>query len=160
MGLLAVYAGVPAGVADRLADVDPDDAVEYVESVLETGAPSVDIDKAWDGLHYLLTGQTATDPIEDDARSEAVVGVYAFESDDFVGVTPHAELSRIIGTLDTVDVDALLHAVDFAAFTAAEVYPDTWADEPADWLREAFADVLNIHRLCLADGLDLLVSIY
>ncbi|MCF8588425.1 DUF1877 family protein [Gordonia liuliyuniae] len=160
MGLLAVYAGVPTGVADRLADVDPDDAVEYVESVLESGAPSVDIDKAWDGLHYLLTGRTATDPIEDDALSEAVVGVYAFESDDLVGVTPHDELSRIIDALEAVDLDALLHAVDFPAFTAAEVYPETWADEPADWLRAAFADVLNIHRLCQADRLDLLVSIY
>ena len=49
--MLAVYAGVPSGLADRLGDVDPDDAVEYVERVLEGGAPSVDIDTAGDGLH-------------------------------------------------------------------------------------------------------------
>lgn len=160
MGMLAVYAGVASGVADRLADVDPDDAVDYVEGVLASGAPSVDIDKAWDGLHFLLTGKSASDPIEDDALSEAVVGVYQFDSDDFVGVTPTAELGRIIAALDAVDIDALLRGADFAAFTAADIYPETWADESAQWLRDAFTDVVNIHRLCAADGLDLLMSIY
>ncbi|MCF8607685.1 YfbM family protein [Gordonia sp. HY442] len=160
MGVLAVYAGVPVGLADRLGDVDPDDAVRYVESVLAAGAPSVDIDTAWDGLHFLLAGAPAAEPIEDDPLSEAVVGVYAFESDELVGVTPHDDLSRIIAALEAVDVDALVAAADVAAFTAAEVYPDDWTDRPTERLRTAFADVLNIHRLCQADGLDLLVSIY
>lgn len=160
MGMLAVYAGVPSGLADRLGDVEPDDAVEYVESVLEDGAPSVDIDKAWDGLHYLLTGVSASEPIEDDALSEAVVGVYAFESDDLVGVTPTDDLARILEALDAVDIDALLRAADFTAFTAAQIYPESWSQQQTDWLRDAFTQIVDIHRLCAADGLDLLVSIY
>lgn len=160
MAELAVYAGVPVGVADRLGDVDPDRAVDYVEGVLASGAPSVDTDTAWDGLHFLLTGTRASEPIEDDALSEAVVGVYAFESDELVGVTPLGEVPRIIGALEAVDVDALLRAADFAAFADAQVYPGDWADRPAARLRAAFADVVNIHRLCLADGLDLLVAVY
>ena len=141
--MLAVYAAVPAGVADRLGDVDPDEVVAYVEGVLEAGAPSVDIDTAWDGLHILLTGASATEPIEDDPLSEAVVGVYEFDSDDFLGVTPVDDLDRIVAALDAVDLDALVRGAD-----------------DADRLRAAFTDVVNIHRLCLTDGLDLLVSIY
>lgn len=163
MGLLAVYLGVAPDADERLGDLDPDEVVEFVEGLLEAGASSVDIDKAWDGLHFLLTGTSASTPIEDAALSEAIVGVYEFESDDFLGLTPVADLPRVIGALEAVDVEQLLASVDFSEFVAAELYPNIWSDDRAvlaDTLRSAFADVLAVHRLCLADGLDLLVSIY
>jgi len=163
VGLLAVYLGVPPDADERLGDLDPDGVVDFVEGLLEGGAPSVDVDKAWDGLHFLLTGTSASTPIEDDALSEAVVGVYEFESDDFLGLTPTADLPRVIAALEAVDIDARLSSADFSAFHAAELYPNIWTDDRAaleSMLRAAFGDLLAVHRLCLADGLDLLVSIY
>ncbi|GAA4660085.1 DUF1877 family protein [Gordonia humi] len=159
VGVIAVYAAVPAGVAGRLGDVDPDEVGDYIDRVLGEGAPSVDIDETWDGLHFLLAGRPATDPVEDDALSEAVVGVYEFDSDVIVGVTPVAELARIVDALEAVDLDGLLGDVDWSAFAAADVYPGGWNPDAVGTLRDVFADVLNIHRLCLADGLDLMVAI-
>ena len=37
-----------------------------------------DIDKMWDALHFLLTGKSASEPIEDNLISEAIVGSLIF----------------------------------------------------------------------------------
>ena len=163
MGMMAVYLSVEPGEAERLAEVDPDEIVDYVESVQASGVTGLDLDKLWDGLHFLLTGASATEPIEDDPLSEAVVGVYEFDSEELVGVTPAGELGRIVDALEAVDIDRLLADANYARFAAADVYPNIWTDERStldDELRSAFTQLLGFSRECLANGRDILVSIY
>ena len=116
----------------------------------------------WDGLHFLLTGVSASSPVEDNELSEAIVGVHVFDSEDFIGCTELDELPEIIAALEAVELVDLLGEIDFATFARAEIYPNVWADEPevlAAELSEAFRTVLAAHRACLASARHLIVSI-
>ncbi len=163
MGMQAVYLAVDEPALDALVAADPADLVERIEELEEADTPSFTMDKLWDGLHFLLTGVSATDPIEGDPLSEAVVGVHVFPGDDFVGCTEIDELPRIVERLDALDVVALVTGVDFAAFDRAGLYPRIWTDDPtslAAELAEAFTDLRDFHRRCVTDGKHLIVSIY
>ena len=41
-----------------------------------------DIDKMWDALHFLLTGKSASEPIEDNLISEAIVGQFNISGEE------------------------------------------------------------------------------
>jgi hypothetical protein len=163
MGLRAAYTLIDEETLDRLVELEPQELLDALEELEEGGAETVHLDKAWDGLHFLLTGASAASPIEDDPLSESVVGVHAFESDDYVGCSELDELAPIIAALERVDVAALLGAADFAAFARAELYPDIWADDPAllrEELAAAFTALLAVHRRAAEARRHLVVSIF
>lgn len=63
---------------------------DLFEAVEEYGDESTtiayDIDKLWDGLHFLLTGVSAQETIENDPLSEAIVGTKIFDCEDFYSI--------------------------------------------------------------------------
>lgn len=162
MGMQAAYMMVDEATLDRLADVPPDELADALEELETSGATTLYLDKIWDGLHFLLTGVSATSPVEDEKLSEAVVGVHVFDAEDFVGCSEVDELPGIIAALENVSPKALLDEVDFASFTRAKVYPNIWDGDStalATELTTAFTDLLAFHRACLAAGRHLVVSI-
>jgi hypothetical protein len=144
----------------RLAD-EP----EFIEDLTGTGskAPSVWLEKAWHGLHYLLTG--------DAWESESPLGFIAGGGTPVEGsdlgygearaFTP-AEVQKIDGQLSQVSGDALWSRFDAPAMTEAGIYPLIW-DEGEEQLREEylgyFDDLKGFIRKTAADGQCLLVSI-
>ena len=163
MGMRAAYTLIDEGTLDRLVSLSPEVLLSTLEELEEAGAPTVYVDKMWDGLHFLLTGVSASAPREDDPLSEAVVGVHAFGGDDFVGCTENDELEPIIDALDAVDLDEALAKVDFAAFTSARVYPNIWTDDPAQLraeLTDAFAELRRVHQQAADAQRHLVISIY
>lgn len=163
MGMRAAYTLIDEGTLDRLVSLSPEILVSTLEDLEQSGAPTTYLDKAWDGLHFLLTGVSAGAPREDDPLSEAVVGVHAFGGEDFVGCTEHDELDTIIAALDAVDLDGLLDHADFTAFAAAGIYPNAWNDDPATLraeLSDAFAELHAVHRRAADAGQHLAISIY
>lgn len=162
MGIQAAYTRVDEATLDRLVEMEPSTLAAAVEKLEDDGAPTVYLDKMWDGLHFLLTGVSAGAPIEDNKLSEAVVGVHVFDSDDFIGCTELDELPQIIAALEGVDITELLDEVDFSTFAQADLYPNTWADDRAALvieLTQAFTALLDVHRDCLVAGTHLIVSI-
>ena len=162
MGIQAAYTTVDTAELDRLVQLPPSDLGDAIEALETAGAPTLYLDKMWDGLHFLMTGVSASSPIEGDPLSEAVVGVHVFDSEDFVGCTEVDELPGIIAALKAVSPAALLDSVDFSAFARAEIYPNTWTDERAALAAElsaAFAELLDFHRAALAAERHLIVSI-
>lgn len=163
MGLQAAYTLVDEETLDRLVGLEPGALGEALEELEEAGAETAYLDKMWDGLHFLLTGEPASSPIEDDRLSEAVVGVHAFDGEDaYVGCSEADELAPIIAALEAVELDALLESADFEAFGRAELYPEIWTDEPAVLRRElsaAYAALLTVHRRAAATRSHLIVSI-
>lgn len=162
MGMRAAYTLVDELTLDRLVSLSPEVLVTTLEDLESAGAPTVHLDKMWDGLHYLLTGVSAVSPRDDDPLSESVVGVHVFGGDDFVGCTENDELRAIIDALEALDRESLLDAVDFTAFADAGIYPNIWADEPAV-LRAELGDALDtvaaVHRRAADEGHHLVISI-
>jgi Domain of unknown function (DUF1877) len=90
-----------------------------------------DVDKAWQGIHFLLTGS--------DWEGE---GPAAFmlhggrEIDEDLGYgAPHGfnskEVKEIVRTLDQLNLDELYAKADPKTFAANEIYPNIW-DEPKE----------------------------
>lgn len=153
---------VDEATLDRLVETNPEQLAASIEKLEGEGAPTVYLDKMWDGLHFLLTGVSASSPVEDDKLSEAVVGVHVFDSEEFIGCTELDELPDIIAALEGVSLPELLGEVDFGAFDRAGIYPNIWTDDAAVLaaeLSEAFSILLEAHRACVASARHLIVSI-
>ncbi len=162
MGMQAAYMLVDEETLDRLVDLDPDDLLAALSELEEQGAATFYLDKTWDGLHFLLTGRSASRPREGDPLSEAVVGVHALEGDDYVGVTEVSELAPVLTALDGFDLDRALLKADFASYDAAGLYPRMWTSDAAGLRAElaaAYALVVEAHRTAAARGRHLVVSI-
>lgn len=105
---------------------DPEQIEELLES--DDDLTTVDLDKAWHGVHWLLTG--SAEPTTATA-SLAILGGEPFGED--LGYGP----ARILSPESSRDVGQLLASLDFAALRdrvdpdamdAAGVYPAIWTE--------------------------------
>ena len=110
---------------------------------------ATDLDKAWHGLHWLLTGSAKERPLP----LGFLLAGGATVGDVDVGYGPArtlsaAEVRAIHAALAKQDDAALRARFDPAALAAADVYPDIWlddGDEAFAYLREHLAAL----RACL-----------
>lgn len=163
MGIQAVYLSVDDAALKRLAEAPAEELLEVVEELEDADCPQVGLDKMWDGLHFLLTGVSASSPIEGNSLSEAVVGVQVFDCEDFVACTRSDEVPAIIAALDAVPIDKALASNDFAKFRKAKLYPKIWSDDPGQLtaeLEEAFRELRDFYHVCATAQRHVLVSIY
>jgi hypothetical protein len=99
---------------------------------IEPGA-EFDVDKAWHGIHFLLTGSAweGTGP-------EAFIVAGGAEIGDIdVGYGParafkSKEVHEIAERLKTIDKDSLEKKCDKKAFFEEEIYPEIWDEVPED----------------------------
>ncbi|EJL31770.1 YfbM family protein [Brevibacillus sp. BC25] len=165
MGIMACYLSLNDALADEVAQLDNSHIVGKIEELMEKQRCSVyEMDKLWDGLHYLLTGISASQPIEDNPLSEAIVGVHILDTEEFVSVIGSDELSRILEALHSMDRTVLQQQYKPADFRAKKIYPDIWVDDDAE---ERFAELItelnqltHFYEQSLAQGHDILISIY
>ena len=139
-----------ANLADRLMS-------GWKQEIEATGAPArvgreelglaLDIDKAWHGVHFLLTGTAEEAP---GPLGQVVLG--GTEIGDDLGYGPARYLAPdAVGTvataLDAASSDELRRGYDAAALEAAEIYPGGWSEpDKVDWVLEAFEDVRRFYR--------------
>ncbi|MGE7951546.1 YfbM family protein [Lysinibacillus xylanilyticus] len=165
MGIMACYLSLNDALADEIAQLDNSHIVEKIEELMEKlRCPVYEMDKLWDGLHCLLTGISASQPIEDHPLSEAIVGVHVLDTEEFVSVIGSEELPRILEALHSMDRTVLLQQFKPADFRAKQIYPDIWADDEAE---ELFAELIaeldqliDFYEQSLTRGYDILISIY
>ncbi|MCL1887203.1 MAG: YfbM family protein [Betaproteobacteria bacterium] len=147
MSFIANYMMLDDDTLDSLLGLDNIALLEKIEELEETGTALYRMDEFWDGLHFLLTGTTASTPVEDDELSEAIVGMDVFNEDDeeadFIASTETDRLSDIIATMKDVDIEKLAENADLAAFREAEIYPDIWHDKDAAFLKQKLAQEFN-----------------
>ncbi|WEK60841.1 MAG: YfbM family protein [Candidatus Microbacterium colombiense] len=162
MGMRAAYTLVDELTLDRLVSLAPEVLISTLEDLETGGAPTVYLDKMWDGLHFLLTGVSATSPRDDDPLSESIVGVHVFGGEDFVGCTENDELETILAALDSLDRDTVIGGADFSTFAKAGIYPNVWNDDP-EVLRRELADawdaLTSVHRRAADEGHHVVISI-
>ncbi|WNG20318.1 YfbM family protein [Cystobacter fuscus] len=115
----------PEQVIDFLHDTDGEDAGRS-ESRL-------DLDKAWHGLHFLLTGTDwgGQPPLNFIVAGGETLGDVDVGYGPARAFTPEqlAELSR---ALDAISSDALRQRFDPAKMMALDIYPSIWDRDPAD----------------------------
>lgn len=169
MGLSGQYMMVDVVKLKSLLELENDDLFEEIEELNNDAEIKLyDIDKMWDGLHYLLTGVSASQPIEGDKLSESIVGVNLFNSEDdnsdFIAYTQLVDLPKIIEALTNVDLDKLRTEFNPSSFSKAEIYPDIWADEEKedlfDELVEHYTNLLSFYKKALEEKANVIVSIY
>lgn len=130
MGMIASYKMVDPDVIDRLLQLDHEDLSEELSEINEDPRyETIDIDKSWDGLHFLLTGKSAVVPMKENLLSESIVGSHLFSEDednDFVAYTCFEELEAIISAFKNVNKRTLYKRFSPDLFTKSRIYPDIW----------------------------------
>jgi hypothetical protein len=142
--------------ARRIAD-DPDALDALLESADDT---SVDLDKMWHGLHWLLTG--SAEPTAD-VTSDAVFGGEPMGEDHGYGPARFlaAPTVRAVATaLAAIDPGDLGARVDPAAMMDADLYPVIWDEDGIfdDSLLPAFDD-LRAFYLAAAEAGEVVIQV-
>jgi hypothetical protein len=135
---------------DRLI-ADPESVPDFVSSQGEATAPAgpLDIDKAWHGLHFLLTGS----PWEGDPPwSWVILGGTPIGPDVGYGparyLTPTQvqEVARVLAGLSRGE---LAKRYDPKAMEKAEIYPEIWerdGQEGLEYLLASYEDVVKYYQ--------------
>ncbi len=169
MGLLGQYMMINEQTLKSLVDLENDDLVDALEELNESEENELyDIDKMWDGLHFLLTGISASEPIEGDKLSDAIVGVKIFNSEDedadFISYTLVSDLPGIVAALKNVDIEKLRLNFDLLKFRKDEIYPNIWREEEKDSLFselvQEYKNILRFYEKALERNTHVVVSIY
>jgi Domain of unknown function (DUF1877) len=122
----------PAELESILADPSAVEALIYSEAT-----PSLDLDKAWWGIHFLLTGDygPSSKPL-----SWAILGGVELDGPDLGYGSPRYlrpdEVVAVAEALAGMPAEALASGFDAAALTEANVYPNIWDEgtDAADYL--------------------------
>jgi hypothetical protein len=168
MGLLGQYMMVNEQILESLIQLENDDLVDELEELSEDEENEIyEIDKMWDGLHFLLTGVSASQPIEGDKLSEAIVGVSVFNDDenaDFISYTKLDDLPGIIAALKNVDIEKLRLNFDLSKFRESKIYPSIWIDKEKnslfDDLLQEYRSMLKFYEKALERKSNIVISIH
>lgn len=147
MGMIWVAYRRSAGEAAELVE-----STDSIELLLESDddETSVDLDKTWHGIHWLLTG--SHDPT-DDVTSEVIFGGQPVGEDRGYGPARLLDPERVravASILRALPADELRQRVDLEAMSAADLYPDIW--DEADVFDEYLAPAYDELRAFYADA--------
>ncbi|MFT3660384.1 MAG: DUF1877 family protein [Gordonia sp. (in: high G+C Gram-positive bacteria)] len=160
MGLIAEYLLIDDAQLTELVESDaPDElAIEWAE---DDDARREDLDKLWDALHVVLTGQTSSDPVEGHPLSEAIIGVETLgDEESFVAIVRATDVPRLTEALRAVDVEQIVRALDVPESVREATYPSgIRCDGIESALAGTFALLLAFYERALAAGDHVVVSI-
>lgn len=106
---------------------------------VEEEGDGLSLEKAWHGLHYLLTGETWE---SNGPRGFLLSGGTEHQDDEEVRrLQPH-EVVQIHETLQSISDEELWSGFDADEMYAHDIYPQIW-DEPENDLREEYLDYFN-----------------
>ena len=117
MGMIANYQPTTDIELEKIMCLDDVEELQESEDI-----EICDIDKMWDALHFLLTGKSASEPIEDDLISEAIVGQFNISEEDFISGTKADRVKEIARALQEIDFETYLDKFDMSAFSQNDIY--------------------------------------
>ena len=163
MGMIANYQSTTDIELEKFMCFDDVEEAQENENV-----EICDIDKMWDALHFLLTGKSAGESVEDNVISEAIVGQFNIsgeEIEEFISGTKSDRVKEIAKALHELDFETYIDKFDMNAFHQNDIYPNIWeyedeADEIKDDLRTSFESLKKFYEKMAAQESAVLVSIY
>lgn len=141
--MIACYQMVDEEMINELLEKSEEDVFEEIEELQEMDEAVLDIDKLWDGLHFLLTKATASEPMEGNPLSEAVVGVKRFSDDedtDFIAYILPERVPTIMNELKHFDIDSAIEKFQPKEFAQNGIYPNIWMHEDKEELQEELSE--------------------
>lgn len=165
MGLQAVYIAInnEKWENDLSKFSDNEDLFEKIEDLQEDdNCKLIDIGKMWDGMHFLLTSFSASEPIEDDEISEFIVGVEVLNDDDFIAFSNTKDVKRIVKRINRINFDELEQTFNPKNFEEKEIYPNIWSNkDKEDLFRELKESFILLKRFYNENkNKNIIVSIY
>ena len=166
MGMYAGYYQISDAELEHLGQLDEQGLVEWEDELPEDENVEICVlDKMWDALHFVLTGDALSDAADHDPLSEAVCGsIFLARRQIHVGGIPAKRVKEIAQALHEVDFAARLAALQMSDFAAADIYPAIW-DRPEEEddiraeLSECFADLQAFYDNAAEQGNAVLVMI-
>lgn len=132
---------------------------------LEASGRYLNIDKAWHGLHFLLTGDPSLGENNDSPPLANVVqgGTFTDWEPDFDAyrfLMPE-EVREVCDALRHIRHEDLRHRFDPAAFNAARIYPlgEEWTQEQVEWFIKAFDEVAAFFDAAAQEGEVILMAV-
>lgn len=149
---------------DALMD-DPESVEEVLDLDGDSATSTCDLDKAWHGLHYLLSGDASLEDRPTDDPLFFLIAGGAPIGDVDVGYGPvrairSEQTQRIAQALAAVSVDQLRSRFDPAKMTELDVYPNIWESEGMfafDYVARFYPQLVKFVQRASADGRGLLV---
>ena len=168
MGIIANYQYLSDANLQELKSfyAEEDDIFEEVEDWNDEAEILLDIDKMWDALHFVLTGVSCSEPIENNALSEAVVGVFLIDGiEEYISYIEKSRIKDIVFALDNFDIEKALKIFSMKECKEAELYPDIWdyeeeTDEIKEEIMDYFQDMKDFYKQVLEEDGNVLVTIY
>ena len=157
MGMIACFTSIPQPELQRLRD-DPDEIEDflYPDNDDEEPANYIDLDKAWHGLHYLLTDGADEGPLP---LSLAILGGTEFGAEMGYGPARFLETEQVAAlaaALALVTPQELSQRFDPQDMEAKQIYPDViWVrdgDEALEFVLDAFAQLQTFYADAAARG--------
>ena len=168
MGIIANYQYLSDANLQELKSfyAEEDDIFEEVEDWNDEAEILLDIDKMWDALHFVLTGVSCSEPIENNALSEAVVGVFSIDGiEEYISYIEKSRIKDIVFALDNFDIEKALETFSMEECKEAELYPNIWGyeeetDEIKEEIMDYFQNMKDFYKQVLEEDGNVLVTIY
>ena len=157
MGMVASFVAVSPGTLQRLRSEE--DSIEeflYPDDGDSSPPTSIDIDKSWHGIHYLLTGQAE--------GGEGPVALAVFGGEEFgpeVGYGPARfllpeQVAQIAGALSKIEASELAKRFNPKDMTAKDIYlTPMWerdGNEALDYVLEYYQQLPDFYRDAASRG--------
>jgi len=156
MGMIACFTSLAPEALQHLRD-NPDEIGDFLYPDGGEGEPPnyVDLDKAWHGLHYLLTGDAYGGPMP---LSLAVFGGVEFGPEISYGAARFLtvdEVAAVATALAGITPEALRQRFNPDEMEELEIYPQIWTrDDPEtlDYLLDAFPELQQFYANAATRG--------
>lgn len=116
-----------------------------------TQAPSLDIDKAWDGIIFLLTGSSFEDAVEN-KMSQVILGSASIDENQDLGYGPARyllpeEVKSLNEKIKAIGIEDLKLRFNPQEMKDQSVYPDIWDEQNSfDYLEEYFVKLQSFFQ--------------
>jgi hypothetical protein len=158
MGMAAYFTPVAAEKLDELK-ADPSRMESFLFPDEDDGDEdpegSVDLDKAWHGIHFVLCALAKDDHAP---LAAAVLGGEELGEDAGYGpprVLDPSEVQEVASALEAVSIEMFEASFDPHAMAAAEIYPNIWerdGKEALDYLTHFFPTLVSFYREAASRG--------
>ncbi len=139
---------------------DPRHAATLVEDEPPDKRRGVDLDTAWHGIHWLLTG-TAYE--SETPHGQAIFGGEPIGADLGHGpahLIDARTVKRIADALTDISSAELVARVDVDAMVDADIYPGLWGElDVLDWLQPRYKELRRFYRRAAKQGMPVLAAI-